>query len=83
MCVPGRCPRTRRPQEAQEAGTRNKKQEVKGEAKCMVSLSSKSVLSEYLTSENVQHSSRKLRVRGVQIRCLLGNVLNRGEMKCD
>ena len=52
------------------------------EAKCMVTLTTMFVLSEYLTPENVQHSSGKLRVRGVQIRGLLGNVLNRGEMKC-
>ena len=37
-------------------------------AKCMVTLASMLVLSEYLSSENVQHSYGKLRVRGVQIR---------------
>ena len=56
--------------------------DFKKQAKCMVSLTTMFVLSEYLTSEYVQHSSGKLRVRGVQIRGLLGNVLNRGEMKC-
>ena len=49
----------------------------------MVTLASMFVLSEYLASENVQHSFGKLRVRGVQIRGVPGNVLNRCEMKCD
>ncbi len=35
--------------------------------KCMVTLATMFVLSEYLTSENGQHSVGKLRVRGVQI----------------
>ena len=49
-------------------------------AKCMVRLPGQSVLSEYSTSRNGQHSVGKLRVRGVQIHAVLGMVLNRGEM---
>jgi len=48
-------------------------------AKSMVTLSSKSVLSEYWSSKVGQHSYGKLRVRGVQIRGDLSKVLNR----CD
>ena len=50
-------------------------------AKRRISLATMFVLSEYLTSENGQHSVGKLRVRGVQIRRELSKVLNRGENK--
>ena len=53
------------------------------EAKCRISLASRSVLSEYLTSENVQHSFGKLRVRGVQIRTVSEALWNHCEVKCD
>ena len=46
----------------------------------MVTLASRSVLGEYLTSRNDQHSVGKLRVRGAQIHGLLGAVLNHREM---
>jgi len=48
-------------------------------AKSMVTLASKSVLSEYWSSKVGQYSYGKLRVRGVQIRGDLSKVLNR----CD
>jgi hypothetical protein len=45
-------------------------------AKSMVSLASKYVLSEYWSSGSVEHSSGKLRVRGVQIQGVPGKVSN-------
>eukprot|EP00985_Skeletonema_marinoi_P009737 scaffold4531_cov140-Skeletonema_marinoi.AAC.1 len=54
-------------------------------AKSMVTLASKSVLSEYWSSKVGQYSYGKLRVRGVQIRGDLSKVLNRCVMDvyCD
>ena len=45
-------------------------------AKSMVTLSTIFVLSEYWSSENGQHIYGKLRVRGVQIRVVLSDVLS-------
>jgi hypothetical protein len=46
----------------------------------MVSLTSKSVLSEYWGCERGVHSSGKLRVRGVRIRGVPGKVSNHCEV---
>ena len=54
-------------------------EQVATAAKSMVTLASKSVLSEYWSSKVGQYSYGKLRVRGVQIRGDLSKVLNR----CD
>ena len=50
------------------------------EAKSMVSLASKSVLSEYWSSGSGEHTSGKLRVRGVRIRGVPGKVSNHCEV---
>jgi len=49
-------------------------------AKSMVSLASKSVLSEYWSSGSGEHTSGKLRVRGVRIRGVPGKVSNHCEV---